>query len=172
MGSLCSLPGKSLLACSSKRSSVTFSGPWQCVWSIPCFPFLLLSLGLMNYLGLWLTPDTSLLQAPTPQQTSLTDHVFLLPDPLAGLHPQLWYNAPASHTTPSEGFHREEKIWLPSKEPSHSLVRRRKLTPLELTTGLATLENNRGLLWLWHPQARPPGNQRPWNVRSPPQWFI
>lgn len=134
-----------LSACSSNRSSITFPGPWQCVRSAPCFPSLLWSLGLMNYLGLWLTPDTSLLQPPTPQQTPLTDHMFFLPDPLAGLHPKLWYNAPASHTAPSEGFHREEKIWLPSKEPGHRLVRHQKLTPLELTTGLATLENNRGL---------------------------
>lgn len=76
----------------------------------------------MNYLGLWLTPDTSLLQAPTPQQTSLTDHTFLLPDPLARLHPKLWYNAPASHSTPSEGFHKEEKIWPSNKEPGHRLA--------------------------------------------------
>lgn len=47
-------------------------------------------------------------------------------------------------------------MWLPSKEPGHRLVRHQKLTPLELTTGLAILENNRGLLWPWHPQARPP----------------
>lgn len=143
MGSLCCLPFG--LRSPPSPSLV----PTVCVLcpSVPILP-LVSQVGELFWVcgSFWYFPPSR----PIPQQTSLSDHMFFLPEPLAGLYPKPWDNAPSlpyapQNSTPSEVFHREEEKWLPSKESAS----------MELIADLATLEGNIGLLWLGHPRADP-----------------